>query len=378
MQIFEEWLIEEKLLLEEFKVPTLLKQELPSYSIKALTKLIARQKQYDNVDWQNIEVKKRKVYQDIQKYLYDPNKLFIYVLNDNDEPYKPKNAVSYNNREGTLKNIKGEEVDVPKYGAFVGGNLWDLSHKNPIMINNNKKLKIMFYKVTQLFTKNDIKALFEIILHEVDKKPTELDQYKQSSKYAENLFKVAVKEDIQIIKNNIASLALPDIKGISINAIRYVVSDEYRATANNFKDTANGYSFTYPSKEEEQKIERAYKTALAKTKPITDAIKRLLKTYENFKSKHSRFVSYFDLFIKDELTSVFEKYKREHAIIAYNSYISNSPDISLYDFHINELYYILKHPIIFLGKTQTDVEFENREKQEKAMAKWISSGGTLD
>lgn len=378
MKIFEDWLIEEKLLTEEFKVPTLLKQELPSYSIKALTKLIARQKQYDNVDWQNIEVKKRKVYQDIQKYLYDPNKLFIYILNDNDEPYKPKNAVSYNNREGTLKNIKGEEVDVPKYGAFVGGNLWDLSYKNPIMINTNKNLKTMFYKVTQLFTKNDIKVLFEIILNEADKEPTELDQYKQTPKYAENLFKVAVKDDIQIIKNNIDTLALPDIKGVSINAIRYVVSDEYRATANNFKDTANGDSFTVPSKEEEQKIERAYKTALTKTKTITDAIKRLLKTYENFKSKYRRFDSYFNLFIKDELTSVFEKYKSEHAIIAYNHYISNAPDISLYDFHIDELYYILKHPIIFLGKTQTDVEFEKREKQEKAMAKWISSGGTLD
>jgi hypothetical protein len=378
MKFFEDWLIEEKLLLEEFKVPTLLKQELPSYSIKALTKLIARQKQYDNVDWQNIEVKKRKVYQDIQKYLYDPNKLFIYILNDSEEPYKPKNAVSYNNREGTLKNIKGEEVDVPKYGAFVGGNLWDLSHKNPIMINNNKNLKIMFYKVTQLFTKNDIKVLFEIILNEADKEQTELDQYKQTPKYAENLFKVAVKDDIQIIKNNIDTLTLPDIKGVSINAIRYVVSDEYKTTANNFKDTANGYSFTIPSKEEEQKIERVYKSALIKSKTVTDAIKRLLKTYETFKSKYRMFDSYFNLFLKDELTSVFEKYKSKHAVIAYNKYISNSPDISLYDFHINELYYILKHPIIFLGKTQTDVEFENRAKQEKAMAKWISSGGTLD
>ena len=57
MKIFENYLLEKTFLNEEFKVPALLKKLLPNYNIRIFAKLIMKHSEYNNIDWQKVEVK---------------------------------------------------------------------------------------------------------------------------------------------------------------------------------------------------------------------------------------------------------------------------------------------------------------------------------
>lgn len=368
MKVFEDYIMAHEVLSEDFKIPAPLKRELPNYSINALVKLITRHKQYKSVDWQSIEVKKRTVYSDLTKYLFDPTKLFVYILKDKDAPYKPKPGISFN--DYTLRNVRGEQVDTPKYGAFVGGSLWDLTSSNPIMINTGKYIKNTFhYGASMLLDKKDIKAIYEIVLSETERQETELDKYKKTDEYIQNLFRVAIEKDAQIVNDNLKTTVLPDIKNADTNDIRYVVSDEFRKVCRNDRR---------PSKELEQRIKKVYDAALPKTKKLTDALERIMNTIEDFRKKHKISTnSYvFDEVLRTSLN--IHRFARENVAIGYNEYQNNSGwNFSDYT-KISDLKHILEHPIQFFGETQRDIEADKQRRQDASIMRWVADGGTLD
>ena len=359
MKIFENYLLEKTFLNEEFKVPALLKKLLPNYNIRIFAKLIMKHSEYNNIDWQKVEVKKRKIYDDLD-YLKRKDKLFIYTISSDIE------------MTPTIFNIyTRKEVQLPKCGAFVGGDLWDLTKESPMKITTLEYLKKYFSSLGKMFKLSKIENIFELTLKELDITQGNTQDWKDHTNtrdYITTTFVNEVKNDVDLLFKTLDTLVFPEMKGVSVHDIRYVLSKEYRKNATN-----------PPSKEIENKIKQVYNSALPKTKKCKAVIKRILDKVEdtikyNKQSYGSGIKSiiyttfYDDLDFKKRFMDFY--FDNKYAFISYDGYKHETLDERLlYNYISIQLEQMYKNPFTFF-------EGEQYKELVNSTRQWFKNQGS--